>query len=100
MSITVENFGSVPGVVIAEFGKGTIRITAGEAQDKSHKGLYIGDNPEPREIGSPMDPTPTTDEFKPKIALVFHNEEAFSVFEEYVQGIRARYDRERLDNQS
>jgi len=84
--------GDVENVTVATFGNGTMRVTSGEAKDKTYKGLFLGDSEEPRAIGEVGEPTPTTNEFLPKIAIHFHNKESFDVFYHYVENIRKDFE--------
>lgn len=58
--ITKETLGNIENVTIASFGFGTMRVTSGEAQDKTFKGLFLGDTDTPKPIGELGPPAPTT----------------------------------------
>lgn len=93
MSIKKLTFGNVDNVTVASFGFGTVRVV--NSTGKNHKAILLGSNKEPKEIGSIGDKHITSDEFNPEIAIVFHNEESFSVFEEFIQNIREEYNSEK-----
>ncbi|PIF44305.1 hypothetical protein CLU96_1246 [Chryseobacterium sp. 52] len=92
--ITIEKLGDVENVTVATFGNGTMRVTSGEAKDKTYKGLFLGDSELPHAIGEVGEPTPTTNEFLPKIAIHFHSKESFDVFYHYVENLRKDFESE------
>jgi len=92
--ITVENYGDVENVTIAQFGNGTMRVTSGKAKDNSHKGIFMGDSDVKHEIGEHLPYAPTTNEFKPKIAILFDNKESFDVFFDYVMVVKEEFEKE------
>lgn len=94
MSITKQSFGKVQDVVIAQFGKGTIEVVF--AEKKEFKCLLLKSRAEPAEIGELMQKYKTSDDFKPEIAIVFHNRESFEVFKEMVDRIDEEYEEETL----
>lgn len=79
------NYGNINGVTVVEFGKGTLSVTNG-INPEGHKSLLIKQS-EFSPIGQEGDFLETSDDFKPEIAIVFHNKEAFYVFKEYVDKI-------------
>ena len=79
------NYGNINGVTVVEFGKGTLSVTNG-INPKGHKSLLIKQS-EFSPIGEKGDFHETSDDFKPEIAIVFHNKESFDVFKEYVDKI-------------
>lgn len=85
-------YGNVENVTIAEFGYGTLRITNSIANNDSYKALLIGSQSNPEKIGSIGIKHTNSDDFNPELVIVFHSEESFSVFEEFVKNIRKEYD--------
>ena len=82
------NYGNVENVTVAEFGKGTLSITDG-AND-GYLSLLIKSK-EFSPIGEVSGSEKSSDEFKPELAIVFHNKESFDVFSEYVENIRKKF---------
>ena len=85
------NYGNVENVTVAEFGKGTLSITDG-AND-GYLSLLIKSK-EFSPIGEVSGSEKSSDEFKPELAIVFHNKESFDVFYDYVENIRKKFQTE------
>lgn len=95
MILEKQKLGNIENVTVAVFGEGTLKVTSGTSANKDYRSLLIGTNPEPVTIGEVLKTYTTTDEFEPKISLVFKNEESFSVFEHYVKIIRSQFDNQK-----
>lgn len=88
-----DKYGNVEDVTIVEFGYGTLSITNSIANDYSYQSLLIKSQSAPQKIGSIGGiKHENSDDFNPELAIVFHSEESFSVFEEFVKNIRKEYD--------
>lgn len=88
MSIIKGKYGNVEDVIIIEFGKGTLSVCNGT--NEKYKSLLIREK-EFAPIGQKGELNKTSDEFKPEVAIVFHNKESFDVFKEYVNNINIEY---------
>jgi len=89
--ITKQNYGNVENVTIIEFGNGTLSVCNGTNENKV---LFIKEK-EFTPIGEKGEFIPTSDEFKPDVAIVFKNKESFDVFYEYVERIREQFEKEK-----
>ena len=85
-----EKYGNIENVTIVQFGFGTTRVV--NSSGETHKAILLGAEDEPKQIGEIGAKHITSDSFKPDIAIVFHCEKSFSVFEEYVKNIRKEYE--------
>ncbi len=81
-------YGNVENVTVVEFGKGKLSITDGT--NDGYLSLLIKSK-EFSTIGEVSGDEKTSDEFKPEVAIVFHNKESFDVFSEYVENIRKKF---------
>lgn len=82
-------YGNIENVTVAEFGKGTLSITDG-ANREGFLSLLIKSK-EFSPIGKVSGSEKDSDEFKPELALVFHNKQSFDVFLEYVENIKEKF---------
>jgi hypothetical protein len=83
------NYGNVENVTVAEFGKGTLSITDGANQDGYLSLLIKSKDFTP--VGEVSGSEKSSDEFKPELAIVFHNKASFDVFLEYVENIKQKF---------
>lgn len=91
MSIKKLKYGNVENVTVVEFGKGTLSIV--NASNEDYKSLLIKER-EFAPIGTKGKFKVDSDEFKPQIAIVFHNRESFEIFKEYVNNIYNEFSNE------
>ena len=85
-----EQYGAVKEVAIAEFGKGTLSIVSSKGD--GYEGILIKNSPK-NEIGATGVKSNNSDEYKPELAIVFHNVEGFNVFLEAVMQVKEEFNK-------
>jgi len=94
MSIKVQNFGNVENVTVIEFGHGTLSVVNGT--NDGYKSLLIREK-EFSPIGEKGEFKADSDEFEPQIAIIFHNQESFEIFKEYVNNIDIEFKKKNIN---
>jgi hypothetical protein len=89
-----ENYAAVENVAIAEFGKGTLSIVSSKGD--GYEGILIKNSPK-NEIGAIGVKSNDSNDYRPELAIVFHNVEGFNVFLEAVMQVKEEFAKKNLE---